>query len=113
MRFGCVFTQTAWDDEGYAIRDPDSTTYAGEIEAASQFGNRIYVEAWTRGWSRAEKKVVIADGAEWIWNIAEQHLPCAVQIVDLFHARQHPWEVTRLPHPGDLARQKQASSSTL
>ena len=31
MRFGCVFTQTAWDDEGYAIRDPDSTTYAGAI----------------------------------------------------------------------------------
>ena len=70
MRFGCVFTQTAWDDEGYAIRDPDSTTYAGAIETASQFGNRIYLEAWTRGWSRAEKKVVIADGAEWIWNIA-------------------------------------------
>jgi len=31
MRFGCVFTQTAWDDEGYAIRDPDSTTYTGAI----------------------------------------------------------------------------------
>ena len=50
---------------------------------------------------------MIADGAEWIWNIAEQHLPGAVQIVDLFHARQHPWEATRLPHPGDLSRQKQ------
>jgi len=23
---GCVFTQTTWDQEGYAIRDPDSTT---------------------------------------------------------------------------------------
>jgi hypothetical protein len=27
------------------------------------------------------------DGAEWIWNWAEQHFPGAVQIVDLFHAR--------------------------
>jgi hypothetical protein len=28
-KLGCVFTQTTWDREGYAIRDPDSTTYTG------------------------------------------------------------------------------------
>jgi hypothetical protein len=107
VKFGCVFTQTGWDDEGYAIRDPGSTTYTGGIETASQFGSRIYLEAWNRGWNRAEKKVVIGDGAEWIWNIADQHFPCAVQIVDLFHARQHLWDVARLLHPGDSPRQKQ------
>lgn len=26
-KLGCVFTQTTWDAEGRAIRDPDSTTY--------------------------------------------------------------------------------------
>jgi hypothetical protein len=107
VKFGCVFTQTGWDDEGHAIRDPDSTTYTGAIETAGQFGSRIYLEAWNRGWNRAEKKVVIGDGAEWIRNIAEQHFPGAVQIVDLFHARQHLWEVARLLHPGDMPRQKQ------
>lgn len=107
VKFGCVFTQTAGDDEGYAIRDPGSTTYTGAIETASEFGNRIYLEAWNRGWSRAEKKVVIGDGAEWIWNHAEQHFPGAVQILDLFHARQHLWNVARLIHPGDMPRQKQ------
>jgi hypothetical protein len=107
VKFGCVFTQTAWDDEGYAIRDPDSTTYTGAIETSVKFGNRIYLEAWNRGWSRAAKKVVIADGAEWIWNITDQHFPGAIQIVDLFHARQHLWELARLLHPGDLPRQKQ------
>ena len=88
-KLGCVFTQTAWDEEGFAIRDPDSTTYLGAIETAENFGRRLYVEAWKRGWSRAEKKVVIGDGAAWIWNLAEQHFPGAVQIVDLYHARQH------------------------
>ncbi|MDQ2946240.1 MAG: ISKra4 family transposase [Acidobacteriota bacterium] len=107
VKFGCVFTQTAWDDEGYAIRDPGSTTYTGAIEQAGEFGNRIYLEAWNRGWSRAEKKVVIGDGAEWIWNNADRHFPGAVQIVDLFHARQHLWGVARLIHPGDIPRQKQ------
>src|SRR5438132_5825288 len=27
VKLGCVFTQTKWDQEGYPIRDPDSTTY--------------------------------------------------------------------------------------
>src|SRR5207237_5011216 len=31
-KLGCVFTQTTWDSDGYAIRDPDSTTYVGAIE---------------------------------------------------------------------------------
>ena len=53
MKFGCIFTQTEWDDEGCAIRDPGSTTYTGEIETASQFGSRIHLEAWNRGWNRA------------------------------------------------------------
>ena len=33
-KLGCVFTQTRWDEEGYAIRDPGSTTYTGAIENA-------------------------------------------------------------------------------
>jgi hypothetical protein len=106
---GCVFTQTTWDKEGYPIRDPDSTTYTGTtgaIETAEEFGKRIYVEAWKCGWSRAAKKVVMGDGAEWIWNIAEQHFPGAVQIVDLYHARQHLWELARRLHPNDEGNQK-------
>jgi hypothetical protein len=101
VKLGCVFTQTGWDDEGYAIRDPDSTTYTGAIETAEEFGKRIYLEAWNRGWSRAEKKIVMGDGAEWIWNLAEPYFPGAIQIVDLYHARQHLWELARKLHPND------------
>jgi len=46
------------------------------------------------------------NGAEWIWNLAEQHFPRAVQIVDLYPARQHPWELVRKLHPNDEAKQK-------
>ena len=72
VKLGCVFTQTRWDKEG-----------------------------WKRGWSRAKKKVVLGDGAEWIWNLAQQHFPGAVQIVDLYHARQHLWELVRQLYPHD------------
>jgi len=106
VKLGCVFTQTRWDQKGYPIRDPDSTTYTGAIETAEEFGKRIYLEAWKRGWSHAGKKVVMGDGAEWIWNLAEQHFPGAVGIVDLYHARQHLWELARKLHPNDEGNQK-------
>ena len=105
-KLGCVFTQTTWDEEGFAIRDPDSTTYTGAIETAEEFGRRLYVETWNRGWSCAKKKVVIGDGAEWIWNLAADHFPGAIQIVDLYHARQHLWDLVRKLHPNDQVSQK-------
>ena len=106
VKLGCVFTQTTWDEEGFALRDPDSTTYTGAIETAGEFGKRIYGEALTRGWNRAKKKVVIGDGAEWIRNLVAEHFPEAIQIVDLYHARQHLWAVARQLYPQEEAQQK-------
>jgi hypothetical protein len=106
VKLGCVFTQTTYDKEGFPIRDPDSTTYTGAIETAEEFGKRIYLEAYQRGWEHAAKKVVLADGAEWIWNLADLHFSGAIQIVDLYHARQHLWELARKLHPNDAMKQK-------
>ena len=106
VKLGCVFTQTTCDKEGFPIRDPDSTTYTGAIETAEEFGKRIYLEAHQRGGDRAAKKVVLADGAEWIWNLADLHFPGALQVVDLYHARQHLWELARKLYPNDPLMQK-------
>ena len=102
VKLGCVFSQTATDKDGRPVRDEDSTSYVAAIETAEQFGLRLYTEAWRRGWSRAQKKVVIGDGAPWIWNLTGQHFPGAIQIVDLYHARQHLWELAAklFPDPG-------------
>jgi hypothetical protein len=83
-----VFTQTC----GTRTVSPsatDSATYVGAIETAEEFGRRLYLEAWNRGWSCAAKKVVIADGAEWIRKSGRNPFPGAIQIVDLYHTRQH------------------------
>jgi len=106
VKLGCVFTQTTWDKKGYPIRDSDSTTYTGAIETAEEFGLRLYREAWQRGWSRALLRVVIGDGAEWIWNLAALHFPGAILIVDLYPARQHLWEVARRLYPDEEGKRK-------
>jgi hypothetical protein len=100
-KLGCVFTQTTVDEEGRPVRDEDSTTYTGAIETAAEFSRRIYTEAHQRGWGRAQVKVVMGDGADWIWNICEEQFPGAVQIVDLYHARQHLWDLGGKLHPNN------------
>ena len=94
-KLGCVFTQTGFDREGRPVRDDDSTSYTGAIETAEVFGRRIYQEAMRRGMDSAGVTVVIGDGAPWIWNIADEQFYGATQIVDLFHAREHYWNVAK------------------
>jgi hypothetical protein len=106
VKLGCVFTQTTCDEEGYPLRDAHSTTYTGAIETAEAFGQRLFREAGQRGWSRALKTVVMGDGAEWIWNLAALHFLGAILIVDLYHARQHLWDVARTLHPNDAVTRK-------
>ena len=105
-KIGCVFTQTTVNEEGYPVRDEDSTTYVGAIETAEEFGRRLYAEAWRRGWGRSEKRVVLGDGAEWIWNQADLHFPEATQIVDLYHAREHLGAVAGQLYPDDVPTQR-------
>lgn len=93
VKLGCVFTQSRLDDKGCPLRDEASTTYNGAIEGAEDFGRRIWSQAGQHGWSRAKKKVVIGDGAAWIWNLSHQYFAAAIEIVDLYPARQHLWQL--------------------
>ena len=106
VKLGCVFTQTGVDQKGRPLRDAASTTYTGAIETAEEFGRRMYAEAWERGLCRAVKVVILGDGGVWIWNIAEQHFPGAIQIVDLYHARQHIWDLAGKLFPDDEKERK-------
>jgi len=95
-KLGCVFTQTTVDEKGCPVRDVDSTTYVGAIETAECFGSRIYAEAIRRGMIQAEQVIILGDGAKWIWGIADEHFHGAIQIVDLYHAREHLAKVAKL-----------------
>jgi hypothetical protein len=97
-KLACVFTQTSVDAEGYAVRDPASTSYVGAIETAAEFGPRVKAEALRRGLQQAAQVVVLGDGAPWIWNLAADQFPDAVHIVDLYHAREHLAGVGKLAY---------------
>lgn len=93
-----VWSAEGRDPEGLPVRDPGSVTYTAAIESASgrdtdptssAFAQRADREAQRRGFDHVKRRVVIGDGAPWIWNLADELFPDAIQIVDLFHAKQH------------------------
>ncbi len=93
-----VWSAEKMDEEGTPVRDEGSVTYSAAIESAasrdtddapSAFAARAIREATRRGFERAAQQIVLGDGAPWIWNLATEHFPNALQVVDRFHAKQH------------------------
>ena len=71
-------------------------TYLATFAPAARFGQLMHAEARRRGCEYIRQLVVLGDGAVWIWNLADQLLPAATQIVDLYHAREHVHELATL-----------------
>lgn len=60
-----------------------------------ELGRRLHWEAMRGGLGRAAAKMVVADGAPWIWNLAQDRWAGATQVLDFYHASQHLWELGR------------------
>jgi hypothetical protein len=89
VKLACLFTQTELDEDGFAVRDPGSSSYLASFAPAHEFGPLVVAEARRRGGDHVRQLVVLGDGAVWIWNLAGKLLPQATQIVDIYHAREH------------------------
>jgi len=67
--------------------------YIARRTALGGFDKLLYTRACQSGLKRAKQVVIIGDGARWIWDLACEQFPGAVQIVDLYHAQEHVWDV--------------------
>lgn len=108
-----VWSAEGRDKEGTPVRDAGSVTYSAAIESAaskdtdatpSAFAARVAREATRRGFDQAPRRAVLGDGAPWIWNLATEHFPGAIQIVDRFHAKQHLSDVGKAVYGATSAR---------
>ena len=116
VKLSTVWSAEARDKEGRPVRDAGSVSHNAAIESVATrdtdrefapFVRRVLREIERRGFLDAGRRVVLGDGAPWIWNFAEEHVPDAIQIVDVFHAKQHVFDVAKAVYgPGsDLAAQ--------
>ena len=116
VKLATVLSAEERDRHGMPCRDRASVSCNAAIESIASrdtdpmpapFAARVLRELQRRGFARAERRVVLGDGAPWIWNFADEHLPGAIQIVDLFHAKQHIFDVAKAVYgpDSDLAAQ--------
>ena len=67
---------------------------------------QLHAEAQRRGLGQAAGALVIADGAVWLWRLADDRFPQARQRLDFYHAVQHLAAVGRALYGEDKARLK-------
>jgi len=68
---------------------------------------QLYYEARARGLATAQRVIVIADGAVWIWNLVDDRFGQAIQRLDLFHANSYLWAVANELHGKGSAQARQ------
>jgi hypothetical protein len=104
VKLVAVWSADGRDKDGHAVRDAGSVSYNAAIESAatadtdeqlSAFAARVQREATRRGFDAADRRVVIGDGAKWIWKMSEELFPGAVEIIDLYHAKATLSETAR------------------
>ncbi len=100
-----TWTAESRNKDGTPERDDGSVTYSAAIESAAQadtdetpsaFAERVERQARRTGFDKARRQVVLGDGAPWIWNLADERFPDAIQIVDRFHVKQHLSDVGKV-----------------
>jgi hypothetical protein len=59
-------------------------------------GALLWPRARAAGIDERREVVVLGDGAPWIWNLAAEHFPRRVEILDWYHAKEHVSATARI-----------------
>jgi len=59
-------------------------------------GPLLWPRAKAAGIDERREVVVLGDGAPWIWNLAAEHFPKRVEILDWYHAKEHVSATARI-----------------
>ena len=87
--------------------------YVARQASAEEFAPLVYALARQSGVLRAEQVVILGDGARWIWKLADEQFPGAIQIVDEYHAREHVWNVARAAFAAESERRDTWASGVI
>jgi hypothetical protein len=79
--------------------------YYTDLLPAQDFSDLVWATGFDHHADQAQELIFVADGAEWIWNIVQQHYPQAVQIVDWYHACEYIAPVAKVAFKDPLARE--------
>ena len=70
-----------------------------------ELGRRLHLAAGEHGLARARRRLVISDGAPWIWKVAQDRWAGSAELLDFYHASQHVWSLGEAIHGDRQAAQ--------
>jgi hypothetical protein len=93
-RWHWVYTGTCFrlDQRGHTAKGRPVISergFAATRQGLAGLREQLHAEALRRGLGQAAGALVIADGAVWIWRLADDRWPQARQRLDFYHAVQH------------------------
>ncbi len=105
-RVGVVFWETERIRLSAKRREIRRREYAATLEGLPVFKDLLY-KAYARVVGKMPcQPVFVGDGAGWLWSLAEEYYPDAIQILDYYHVSEYVWDVARSAYPENLKRQK-------
>ena len=84
-------------------RDIVAPFYVASTGDAEAFGKQLINEMQSRGMDGGELAQITADGALWIWNLADMYYPDARQLLDFYHAAEHLHKTAAALWPKEIA----------
>jgi hypothetical protein len=86
-----------WHDQVHGVH----LSYRAVLGGVAEFAPALWGLAVERQVPQAADVAVVADGADWIWNLTDDLFSDAVQIVDWYHACEHIAAAAEALYPTD------------
>jgi hypothetical protein len=86
-----------WVDEVHGV----NLSYRAVVGNVAEFAPALWGLAVERQVPQAAEVAVVADGADWIWHLADDLFPDAAQIVDWYHATEYLAHAAAALHPAN------------
>jgi hypothetical protein len=97
----CVYADGAMshvDGAWHEVRVGRVHSSAGSVDLKSslarlceveEFGEQLLARALALGYGKADLRAFIADGAPWLWRMAQTRFTKAIQVLDFYHVCEH------------------------
>ena len=80
--------------------------YSAVLGAKDRFSPALWALALAQDLPTAPNRSVVADGALWIWDVAEEVCPDGQQVLDWFHAVEHLSDAAKALYPDEQNTKK-------
>lgn len=92
-------------------RNAQQIRYTATLNSREELGQRLYELAGEPTIERTGNMGFVSDAAEWLDGVQQMQFPLAERIVDVFHAEEYLWDVSKAFYQEGTSKTKQWAES--